>query len=101
VSTTGCSPSRPPASRSSTSSTSRALDKTVNTGALLEAANGADLEFRVDSSGDVFCDGSFQGGGADYAEWLPLADPTEELAPGDVVGVSGGRVSRRTAGAHQ
>lgn len=33
--------------------------------------------------------------------WLPRLDPLETLQPGDVVGVQGGRVSRRTAGADQ
>lgn len=34
--------------------------------------------------------------GADYAEWLPRLDRSESIAPGDVVGVFGGRISRRT-----
>ncbi|MCB0809952.1 MAG: hypothetical protein KDB96_11790 [Flavobacteriales bacterium] len=42
---------------------------------------------------------SYQSGGADYAEWLERADPGESFSPGDVVGVHGGRISRRTEGA--
>jgi hypothetical protein len=37
--------------------------------------------------------------GSDYAEYLPLSNPTDNLQPGDVVGVFSGTVSRRTAGA--
>lgn len=33
--------------------------------------------------------------------WLPKLDPAETLQPGDVVGLFGGRVSRRTDGAEQ
>lgn len=76
-----------------------ALNKTGNSGSILTASNGADIEFRVDSSGDVFCDGAFNGGGADYAEWLPQRDPAEHFAKGDVVGVHAGRISRDLRGA--
>jgi hypothetical protein len=41
------------------------------------------------------------GAGSDYAEWLPRLDPAEDIRPGDVVGVFGGRVSRTTTGASQ
>ena len=41
------------------------------------------------------------GPGADYAEWLPRLDPNEKIAPGDVVGVFNGRVSKLTNGASQ
>lgn len=53
--------------------------------------------------------GSIEGNGAgislnstsaDFAECLPRLDPGEALAPGDVVGVFGGRVTKATAGAH-
>ena len=37
--------------------------------------------------------------GSDYAEYLPRLDPAEMIEAGDVVGVFGGRVSKRTDGA--
>ncbi|MEZ6014136.1 MAG: VCBS repeat-containing protein [Planctomycetota bacterium] len=77
------------------------LDRSINSGSLIEARNTNDVEFRVDSSGDVFCDGAFLGGGADYAEWLELAVPSEVVAPGEVVGVRAGRISRSLAGAER
>lgn len=39
------------------------------------------------------------GAGNDYAEYLPLLDMDETIAPGDIVGVFDGRVSKRTRGA--
>ncbi len=54
-------------------------------GALLVADNDtdhADLRFRVSNVGNVFADGSFTGGGADFAELLPAETGLE---PGDVV----------------
>ncbi|MBL7050470.1 MAG: hypothetical protein ISR96_13230, partial [Nitrospira sp.] len=39
--------------------------------------------------------------GADYAEWLPKLDPTEELPHGSVVGVFAGKISLETEGADQ
>lgn len=77
------------------------IDKTTDSGTILDAGNGGDIEFRVDSTGNVFCDGAFTGGGADYAEWLERLDPREAFRPGDVVGVHGGRISKRLAGASQ
>ncbi|HKC24363.1 MAG TPA: hypothetical protein VKF32_06455 [Thermoanaerobaculia bacterium] len=38
-------------------------------------------------------------GAADYAEWLPRAGRTETIAPGDIVGIAGGGVSKKTRGA--
>jgi hypothetical protein len=43
---------------------------------------------------------TFTSGGADYAEWLPRLDEYEVISPGDIVGVIGGRVSKRTEGTH-
>jgi hypothetical protein len=37
----------------------------------------------------------------DYAEWLERLDPAEPIDFGDVVGVFGGRITRRTEGADQ
>ncbi|MEM6327217.1 MAG: hypothetical protein AAF791_08875 [Bacteroidota bacterium] len=57
-------------------------------------------EMRIQSNGDVRADGSFIGGGADFAEYFPLASGAE-VAPGDVVGVQDGQVSIFTRGAAQ
>ncbi len=40
-------------------------------------------------------------GGGDYAEWLPRLHEDEEIEAGDIVGVYGGRVTKRTDGAQQ
>jgi hypothetical protein len=77
------------------------LDRSINAGTLIEARNSLDVEFRVDSSGDVFCDSTFVGGGADYAEWLELEFASELIEPGDVVGVRSGKVSKTLAGAER
>jgi hypothetical protein len=37
--------------------------------------------------------------GADFAEMLPLGDDADEIGPGEVVGLFGGQISRRTEGA--
>jgi hypothetical protein len=81
----------------------RAVDanRVDNDGDILVARNNADVEFRVESTGDVFADGAFSGGGADYAEWLPHLSAGDRFEPGDVVGVFGGRISHRTRGADQ
>ena len=34
--------------------------------------------------------------GSDYAEWLPKLDLGEKMGPGDIVGLHGGKVSKRT-----
>ncbi|MBL8766547.1 MAG: hypothetical protein JNL94_04225, partial [Planctomycetes bacterium] len=39
--------------------------------------------------------------GADYAEWLPKMDADETFAFGMIVGVHGGHISKKTAGAEQ
>lgn len=38
---------------------------------------------------------AYESEGADYAEWLPKADTSEILNPGDVVGVIGGKISKQ------
>lgn len=76
-------------------------DGSSDTSEFIEAERGADTEFRVQGDGNVFADGAFTGGGADYAEWMQLLNTNESLQPGDVVGVFGGRVSHRTQGAQQ
>jgi hypothetical protein len=76
------------------------VTRTDNAGDLITAANPGDVEFRVSSTGNVSCDGAFTGGGADYAEWLPVAEGEQgPFLKGDVVGVFGGQVSHDTDGA--
>jgi len=43
----------------------------------------------------------FAGPGNDYAEWMPHRDPGSMFAPGDVVGVFGGKIAHSTDGADQ
>jgi hypothetical protein len=51
-----------------------------------------DTQFRVATDGTAYSDTSFNGGGADFAELLPAAGPTE---PGDVLAVRpDGRLAR-------
>ena len=42
----------------------------------------------------------YHGSGSDYAEFLPRLDPNEVIEPGDVVGIIGGKVTKKTTGAH-
>ena len=44
---------------------------------------------------------AYESGSADYAEWLERADVSERMEPGDIVGVTGGKVSKSTVGAHK
>ena len=77
----------------------RAQSETQN---LLEAYSGdnpvfANRRFYVDNDGDVFADGSFNPGGADFAELLPGA---AGLEPGDVLVIdSDGTLARSSAAA--
>ncbi len=68
----------------------------TNTGSgdLVKAFSGAgDLEFRVTIAGEVYADGSFHSGGADFAEMLPTGEAA--LEPGDVLAVAAdGRLVR-------
>jgi len=41
----------------------------------------------------------YESGNGDYAEWLPKAFPTDDLLPGEIIGVKGGKISRATFGA--
>lgn len=47
--------------------------------------SGVDAEFRVTNSGVVTADGSFTGGGADYAEWF---EKEENIEQGALVGLN-------------
>jgi hypothetical protein len=64
-------------------------------GNIIEAWSGfSDRKFRVERGGDVRADGSFYGGGADYAELLPGA---EDLQPGEVLVIGpDGQLERST-----
>lgn len=66
------------------------------TGDLIRAFSTAgDLEFQVQNDGDVKADGTFSGGGADFAEMVPVREPG--LTPGDVVALAAdGRLVRTT-----
>ena len=57
-----------------------------------DASGGADAKFRVKGDGNVTCDGSFTGGGADFAEFMEWADgnPTGEDRAGMVVQIAEG-----------
>jgi len=46
------------------------------------SASGGNLRFRVSNSGEVYADGHFHSGGADFAEMMPAGEPLE---PGDVL----------------
>jgi hypothetical protein len=63
------------------------------TGNIIEARSSfSDMEFRVARDGNVYADGAFTGGGADYAELLPGAPGLE---PGDVLVIDAeGRLAR-------
>lgn len=39
--------------------------------------------------------------GADYAEYLEKINPSEQIEPGDIVGVFDGKITKKTKGAHQ
>ena len=44
---------------------------------------------------------TYQSGSADYAEWLERNDPSERISAGDIVGVNGGKISKRTINSQQ
>ncbi len=44
---------------------------------------------------------SYTSGSADYAEWLPRMSLAEQMAPGDIVGVVGGKITKQTTGVNQ
>jgi hypothetical protein len=49
---------------------------------IVRVRNNYNVKFKVQGDGDVYCDGAFTGGGADFAEMLPAQDGLE---PGDVL----------------
>lgn len=64
---------------------SEALDLVIDVTNLTLVATYADLSLGV----------AFESGSGDYAEWLPRMDPAEAMSIGDVVGVNGGKVSKK------
>jgi hypothetical protein len=77
------------------SSDAAAVISNEGTGNLLKLYASGNLRFRVDNSGNVTADGSITGGGADFAEMVPVREPG--LAPGDVVALAAdGRLVRTT-----
>jgi hypothetical protein len=42
---------------------------------------------------------TYESGAGDYAEFLEMADPSESISPGDIVGMKNGKISKNTAGA--
>lgn len=55
------------------------------TGSVLVANNSSRRIFRVDTTGNVYALGSFNPGGADYAEAVQVQGPRESYHPGDVL----------------
>lgn len=64
---------------------SNAFDLVIDITNLTLVATYADLGLGI----------AFESGAGDYAEWLPRLDPSETLHFGDVVGVNGGKVSKK------
>jgi hypothetical protein len=42
---------------------------------------------------------SYESGAGDYAEWMERIDASEQLSPGEIVGVFAGKISKKTEGA--
>ena len=57
-------------------------------------------EIQGDGAGGVEFTGSLTGGGGDYAEWLPRLRVEEKIEKGDIVGVTGGKVTKVIEDAH-
>ncbi len=68
--------------------------KGAGTGNLMEVHNHTvGVRFRINHAGEVYADGSFHAGGADFAELVPVRQPG--LEPGDVVALDvNGRLMR-------
>ena len=60
--------------------------------------NGADVEFIFRGDGEAFCDGSFSGGGADYAEYFEWKDgnSSDEDRVGYSVVLDGNKIVKAT-----
>ena len=56
------------------------------------SSNGSDIEFNFRGDGNAFADGSFSGGGADYAEWFEWDSTPPEDPIGWVVTLKGDKI---------
>lgn len=56
------------------------------------SSNGSDIEFNFRGDGNAFCDGSWSGGGADYAEWFEWDSTPPEDPIGWVVTLKGDKI---------
>jgi len=63
------------------------------------SSNGGDLEFRARGDGAISADGSFSGGGADYAEYFEWADgnSSDEDRRGYSIVLDGNKIRKATA----
>ncbi|MCB9267511.1 MAG: hypothetical protein H6558_21005 [Lewinellaceae bacterium] len=64
-----------------------------------DAGNPSGQSFAGAIEGNSEGNANYTSGGADYAEELERLNPGEEIDPGNVVGVFGGKVGKRTEGA--
>ncbi|MCU0462873.1 MAG: hypothetical protein MUF36_12825 [Bacteroidales bacterium] len=69
---------------------------------VIEAANSALLVAEI-AEYEIFAFSNlgvaYESGSGDYAEWLPRLYPDEEIEYGQIVGVYGGKISKKTEGA--
>jgi hypothetical protein len=54
-------------------------------GIILQARSGSDTKFKVQGDGNVYADGTFYGGGADFAEAMAVRGDRDQYEPGDVL----------------
>tara|TARA_R100000697_G_scaffold91123_1_gene102966 strand:- start:47 stop:1309 length:1263 start_codon:yes stop_codon:yes gene_type:complete len=66
---------------------------------LMSSSSGADNEFRFRGDGNGFADGSFSGGGADYAEYFEWSDgnSSDEDRRGYTVVLDGNKIRKSTS----
>jgi len=65
-----------------------------------DAADIAEMTF--DMTWDLTHTGiTYSSGSGDYAEWLPRENESELMAPGDIVAINGGKISKNTSLAKQ
>lgn len=84
---------------SASSSDAGAVITNTGSGDLIKAfSSGGNLRFRVSNAGNVTADGTFTGGGADFAELLPARQPID---PGEVVAVAADGTLVRTTEPYQ
>ena len=69
----------------------------VGTGVGLDIANKQVMDYKTYKTNTYGV--TYESGSADYAEWLPAADPMESFMPGHVVEVKNGKISKIISGA--